>query len=161
MLQSRKFKYFIKTISVIVAGIFLCQQIAWAGDLTASPPPQTMSTQPTEQLPGTTPEDLIAQQTMQEDLISQKQAIEDFIGASTIPADSAPVSASALQEPTTSTLQIATEDGGTVRYNNDSVNYIEMSDGTVVDNLVLDDSNNIVNADVTNANGTSMIIRGG
>ncbi len=70
----RKTNYLMKIISVIVAGIFLCQQIAWAGDLTTPIADPTTD----EQSPGIAPEGLMEQQASKLDLIAQQNDIENF-----------------------------------------------------------------------------------
>ncbi|MFC1480038.1 hypothetical protein ACFL5Y_01165 [Candidatus Omnitrophota bacterium] len=69
----------IKTTAVIVAGIFLWNQIVWAGDLASDPTINSAATPHKEEIPGTSPEYFQEQQAQQEVLIDQKNGIEDFV----------------------------------------------------------------------------------
>ena len=66
---------FLKTISLLIAAIFLWNQIAWAGDFPLDPSDQTYQ----EQIPGTTADDLSEREAKKQSLVDMKNTIENFI----------------------------------------------------------------------------------
>ncbi|MFH0764485.1 MAG: hypothetical protein V1927_05725 [Candidatus Omnitrophota bacterium] len=78
-----KLRLAFRIISACVAGIFLFQQIAWAGDLIEV----TLDRQAQAQAETFAPAYLKNQQVKQETLIVQKQDIEDFLNANLLSTD--------------------------------------------------------------------------
>ncbi|MFA4981152.1 MAG: hypothetical protein WC592_01605, partial [Candidatus Omnitrophota bacterium] len=77
MILPRNLKMLFRTISAIVAGIFLFQQISWAGDL-ANWATDTINRQDAEQTQTFAPAYLQNQQALHQDLVNLNQDIEDY-----------------------------------------------------------------------------------
>jgi len=92
-----------KTISAAVAGIFLWQQIAWAGDIAVN----TLDNLNDSQAQTFAPNYLQKQETLHKDIIDQKQAIEEF------GANKAPLTTSgSIKPPEIETLDLKGPRGG-------------------------------------------------
>ena len=187
MVLPSKFKVAFKTISVLVAGIFLWNQVAWAGDLINA----ALEQQYKDQSQTFAPSYLQNQQSSVEALISQKQTIEDTITtqnlltsadtqppddesidlkgprgggeSSTVTQSSVETQASSVAGPTEdpSIITVTTETGDVVHYKGDSIDSIERNDGAVLNSITLDGDNNLVGAEITYSDGTIQTVAGG
>ena len=172
-LQNKRKKSF-KIISALMAGIFLWNQIAWAGDLINA----ALEQQYKDQAQTFAPAYLQNQQSSAESLISQKQDISDAITAQNISlsvnisnsstvesldlngprgdAGSAivmqsPVQAQAISEAGSSgedsaIIKVTTETGDIIRYKGGSIDSIERQDGTIITGIEMYENNELKNA---------------
>lgn len=157
MVVQRNFSVVLKTVSAFVAGIFLFDQIACAGDLVNT----ALDQQYKDQSQTFAPAYLQTQQAAAESLISQKQAAEDAISAQNLmtPADTQPqpdalldlkgpvggsgsgtVAAHATPQTSAeenstqddSVISVTTEAGDVIRYKAGWVESVVKKDGTVL-----------------------------
>ncbi|MDD5174666.1 MAG: hypothetical protein PHV48_07595, partial [Candidatus Omnitrophica bacterium] len=186
MFLPKKFKIAFKVISAAMAGIFLWNQVAWAGDLIGT----ALENQYKEQSQTFAPAYLKNQQSAVESLISQKQDISDAINAqsaglsksiqnSSSAAESldlkgprgdsgsrtaaAPAAAEGESAPVDdgAILSVTTQDGDIIRYKGSIIDSIEKKDGTVLRELTLDEDNNLIGAEITYADGTIQTVANG
>ncbi|MDP3790663.1 MAG: LamG-like jellyroll fold domain-containing protein [Candidatus Omnitrophota bacterium] len=188
MVLPNKSKIAFKIISATLAGIFLFEQIAWAGDLINT----ALEQQYQEQSQTFAPEYLQNQQSIAESLVSQQQASEDYMATQTLLQDTSSTTTQEeepiidLQGPqgggepapsvsTTSTttdtqtpvqdnsavISVTTVDGDKVSYKDSVIDCIERPDGTTLRNIVLDGSNNLTSADIYHPDGTIQIVNNG
>ncbi|MFA6321547.1 MAG: hypothetical protein WCY36_06810, partial [Candidatus Omnitrophota bacterium] len=190
MIVSSKIRIIFKVISCLMAGIFLFQQIAWAGDLI-----ETVLTQQAQAQAQTfAPEYLQSQTATAEDLVTMKQSVEDTIAAQSQAAsvdetetedasitlqgasggsaasetsDSvATIDVSSATSDTSSSedipiMSVTTEEGDEIKYKNSVIYEITKKDGTVLSNIVLDADNNLVAADILYVDGTKEVVADG
>ncbi|MFA4982414.1 MAG: interleukin-like EMT inducer domain-containing protein, partial [Candidatus Omnitrophota bacterium] len=78
MILPRNLKMLFRTISAFVAGIFLFQQISWAGDLAGRMTDATLKRLDAEQAQTFAPDYLQNQQALHQDLVNLNQDIEDY-----------------------------------------------------------------------------------
>ena len=177
-----------KIISVMLTGIFLWNQIAWAGDLYSID--EVLDRQYDEQSSTFAPDYVQSQQSIHEDLISIQQDIEnfDYTAAESSTADTQETEEDALdlQGPTGSSdepvlyaaaasegdggaeppqegaiLSITTQDGDVIHYQDGSIYSIDKADGTVIRNIALDSDGNLLDADIEYTDGTLQTILNG
>ena len=179
-----------KIISCLVAGIFLFQQVAWAGDLIDT----VLNKQTDAQAQTFAPSYLQNQQAMQESIIGQKQDAENFAssvsavnsassnnkqqssddaslplkgprgGRSASIAKAATASAQVQQQASDSNnpvLSVTTAAGDVINYKNNAIDSVQKKDGTVLTNIVVDANNNLVGARITYKDGTVQIVANG
>ena len=179
-----------KIISCLVAGIFLFQQVAWAGDLIDT----VLNKQTDAQAQTFAPSYLQNQQAMQESVIGQKQDAENFAssvsavnsassnnkqqssddaslplkgprgGRSASIAKAATASAQVQQQASDSNnpvLSVTTAAGDVINYKNNAIDSVQKKDGTVLTNIVVDANNNLVGARITYKDGTVQIVANG
>jgi len=186
MIWPKNLKVIFKTISAAVAGIFLWNQIAWAGDLIEN----TLERMNAEQSQTFAPAYLQNQQALHDGMISQKQAIEEAANlrygtasATRVPNQTEPTielkgprggSSPELTtatppltgEPATLTqdeaiLSVTTGEGDIIHYRDGAIESIERPDGTILRNIALDADNNLIAAEITYADGTVQIVAAG
>ena len=181
-------KTLFKTISALMAGIFLWQQVAWAGDLIDT----TLNKQYEEQSQTFAPAYIKSQQANNEAMVTQKQAVEDAANTQGIAVQSASastqttaddsitlqgpkggsasksssaISAATMQSLTSqdnsSVLSVTTSAGDVIYYKDGAIDYIAKKDGTVLRNIVVDENNNLLVADITYTDGTVQNVNGG
>jgi len=151
MLSRIKLNRFFKTAAVFAAAVILCNQVVWGQDAAGT----SLPGEPSEKIEYMTPKQAENQWTILRNLINRKQAILDFVEGREEPQEK-PAEAAAED-----IFTIVTEDGSTVHYAAGRISGMETSDGTVVDNLILDADGGIVEADVNYADGVSSVIRDG
>ncbi|UCD55693.1 MAG: hypothetical protein JSV93_02590, partial [Candidatus Omnitrophota bacterium] len=184
MMWPHKLKLVFKTCSGLIAGIFLWNQIAWAGDLYS--PIDEFNEQQSQQF---APDYVNNQQTTLEHLVNQKQDIEntiniqDLTGSQEEPpseedilnlqgpkgeiADGVVLTEPPAEGEAEQPLQLepvfsfVTEDGDIIHYADNEIDYIEKKDGTIFWNVVLDENNNLLDADIEYTDGTMQIVRQG
>ncbi len=173
MIMPNKIKVVFKTISCLVAGIFLFQQLAWAGDLIDT----VLNKQADAQTQTFAPSYLQNQQAMQESVINQHQDAENF--ASTVSAVSASSTTNNTQQSsgdallplkgprgggsaptakamvaqgqnaaqtsgsTSPVLNVTTSAGDVINYKDGAIDSIQKKNGTILRNIVVDDNNNL------------------
>jgi len=185
MVSSNKVKIAFKVISALMAGIFLWNQVAWAGDLINT----VLEQQYKDQSQTFAPQYLQAQQTAAESLVDQKQAITDYINP--IPAsaqtdlgatqtdESLPLRGPIAGEQSASgvnlvagaqsapvaedspIISLTTASGDVIHYRGSAIDYIEKQDGTVLRNIVVDINNNLLGAEISFPDGTVQTIANG
>ncbi|MDD5436751.1 MAG: hypothetical protein PHX20_04315, partial [Candidatus Omnitrophica bacterium] len=191
-----KVRIVFKAISCLVAGIFLFQQVAWAGDLVET----VLNRQSDNQAQTFAPSYLQNQQAIQESIISQKQDAENFANS----VSAAGIIDSAVPQPegdNSVTLQgprggggaktvqpmasASAEDGGAsqaggqsgdadapilsitaasgdvIHYKNNAIDSIKKTDGTILRNIVVDENDNLIGAEITYSDGTIQTVAGG
>ena len=152
-------RFVFKNMSVIVASIFLLQQIAWAADLTEA----TLNNMTSQQSQTFAPEYLQSQEAIHQEIIDQKQAIEDagYIqaittsevglpeaetlelqgpksGDSGVPAEGneeyvTGETSNSHQADEEQVVLVTSESGDEIRYRNGVVDTVTKTDGTVID----------------------------
>ncbi|MCK5450508.1 MAG: RHS repeat protein, partial [Candidatus Omnitrophica bacterium] len=145
---NKKFNIFFKMISVTVAVIFLWNQIVWAADITDTIPLST-----------TTIMDPVEPQVVDstlESLVSHKQMISDFILYNTSLSETP----SESLEPGIS-LSVIGANGEIIRYENGELKEIERTDGSIIKNMVFDEQNALIDADIVYPDNRIMVIRAG
>ncbi|MDP3730679.1 MAG: hypothetical protein Q8R14_04040, partial [Candidatus Omnitrophota bacterium] len=188
MVLPNKTKKTFKMISALTAGIFLFNQIAWAGDLINA----ALEQQYKEQAQTFAPAYLQTQQAAAEALISQQQANEDYMASQTAVqttssdagqgeepvielkgprggAENTVITTAAYQTATVQTasasdsavLSITTVEGDIIRYKDGAIDSIEKKDGTVLRNIILDENNNLLGAEIIHPDGTMQIVANG
>ena len=172
-----------------MAGIFLFNQIAWAGDLINT----ALEQQYKDQSQTFAPSYLQNQQSAAESLVSQKQDIEDAISTQNLTTSTAntqpPVDESLdlkgprgasggqiaannataqtlTQEGTTPSqngaiLSVTTQAGDVIHYKDSLIDSIEKKDGTVLKNLISDNNNGLIGAEIKYPDGTIQTVANG
>ncbi|MFH1837352.1 MAG: cysteine peptidase family C39 domain-containing protein, partial [Candidatus Omnitrophota bacterium] len=138
MKKKSEYNLFLKSISVIVAGIFLFNQVAWCADDLL----EVISSKQIENISGLVISETQSSSTILEALMSQKQTIEDF---NILNSEQDPYS------PQNTEFCITTEIGDIVSYDNGSLKNIKRSDGTIIKNIILDPEGGLLDADITYA----------
>ncbi|MDP2928607.1 MAG: hypothetical protein Q8O01_00905, partial [Candidatus Omnitrophota bacterium] len=190
MVLPNKFKIAFKIISSLMAGIFLFNQIAWAGDLISA----ALERQYQEQSQTFAPSYLQNQQSAAESMISQKQAIEDSMAAqnittpapdtpppadesldlkgprgasggqataSTAPAQTVLSKESEASSQSSAALSVTTQAGDVIHYKDSRIASIEKKDGAVLRDLILDEKNNLLGAEIRYPDGTIQSVANG
>ncbi|MFH1790380.1 MAG: LamG-like jellyroll fold domain-containing protein, partial [Candidatus Omnitrophota bacterium] len=187
MIRVNGHKNIFKAISAFTAGIFLWNQIAWAGDLAAYSVTQTIADQEKEQAAMFAPSYITAQQNIHESIIGQKQDIESFLytqGSGAGSGDEEADEGLVLKGPIDlsydydtmramfdaqeeafrrdgASFTVTTQAGDEVGYRDGAIDRIRLADGTVMRNIVTDGDNNLVDADVLFTDETLQFVRGG
>ena len=182
-----KYSKTFKIIAGIVACVFLFQQIAWAGDLIEA----TLNKQYAEQSQTFAPSYINSQQANSEALINQKQAIEDATnvqgvttqvastsvettaddsvtlqgpkgGSGKSTAASSEISTQSLtSQDDSSVLSVTTQAGDVIYYKEGAIDYIQRKDGTILRNIVVDENDNLTDAEITYSDGTIQTVANG
>jgi hypothetical protein len=178
-----KYRVVFKIISAVLAGVFLFDQIAWAGDLINV----VLEQQCAEQSQTFAPTYLQNQQTAVENLITQKQSIENALSTQDILNNAIitpPEESLDLQGPCSSSegggganmlmmqgeggdpsmgfvLSVTTQAGDVINYRDGAIYSIEKEDGSVLTNIVVDENNNLLGAEITYSDGTVQNITNG
>lgn len=183
MILQKKIRIVFSIISALIAGIFLFDQIAWAGDLVNT----VLGQQYEEQSQTFAPAYLQNQQTAAENLITQKQSIENTLNMQDIlnnAITTPPEESLDLQGPCIgsesggganvlmmqgeggdpfmgSILSVTTQAGDVINYRDSAIYSIEKGDGSVLTNIVVDKNNNLLSAEIAYSDGTIQNITNG
>ena len=187
MKYKSKFGKAFRIVSAIVAGIFLWNQIAWAGDL------YKIDNFNKEQAQQFAPDYIVKQQAINEGRVEAQQAIDDFLGAQLL-SDNA-ISITEKEEPVNlkgprgsggeaaglpsesgipetrnltvdgtsndAEFSLTTQNGDVIYYQGNAIVKVVTHDGTIFTSIDLYDDNELRNADVEYADGTAALIREG
>lgn len=174
-----------KTVSTLMVGIFLWQQVVWAGDLINA----ALEQQYKDQSQTFAPSYLQNQQNAAENLVNQKQAIADSVSAQNLtnstniqpppdttldlkgPRGGGQVTNNATVQMVATTsspfpqneaiLSITTQAGDIINYKNNAIDSIQKKDDTIVKNIILDQNNNLLGAQITHPDGSVQIVSNG
>ncbi|NQU94837.1 MAG: hypothetical protein HQ549_01220, partial [Candidatus Omnitrophica bacterium] len=186
MMWPHKLRIVFKTISACIAGIFLWNQIAWAGDFINV----ALEEAAVEQTQMFAPEYLQNQQAVQENLISKQKDIENALATFTqndltaaepeeeaslelqgpngaieisqTPIGNEPAVEGEGDPPTEDTVfSITTQDGDIIYYRDNAIERVEKADGTIIRDIVLDDAGQLLDAIIEYTDGTIQILEAG
>lgn len=186
MIFPKNLRIVFKTISALVAGIFFWEQLAFAGDLINA----ALEQQYKDQSQTFAPSYLQSQQSAAESIISQKQAIENTINTQNLlnstntqppteetldlkgprgGSDSGETASNVVMQTLSeggatqngAVLSVTTQAGDVIHYKDGQIDSIEKSDGTILQNLTLDENNNLLGAEIIHPDGTTQIIANG
>jgi len=163
-----KLRILFKTISATVAGIFLWNQICWAGDIYL-----TVDDFNDQQVAEFAPDYFVTQDVIQQNVVDQEQLINDMLMAQTAESAAGEVTPEEelnLQGPMDlvaqgessdaggATFSVRTVDGDIIYYVDGRIDSILKNDGTLFEDVILDNEENLLSAIVTHNDGSVAII---
>lgn len=172
-----------KFVAVFVSVVFLWDQVVWASELAES----TIERLNNQQTQLFAPSYLQSREETQSALVSQMQATEDAMNTQSLVISSnieapqeetadlkgpaggslapgAQVALASGEDPLAGSgpdISVTTQAGDVIHYVNGVIDRVEQADGTILRNIVVDEADNLLRADIVYTDGTTQVVEGG
>ena len=154
--EKRRKSKLIKITAVVVAAVFLWNQIVWAGDLGFGLGAGQSSTYETISEIGDL-DNSNTRQSQMDSLISKKQDIENFVYKAS-QSEKIETMADGTEE---TFFSVETDNGAEIFYSEGKVDHVVETDGAVTDEIEVDDNGNLINCNILHPDGKEVKIRNG